>query len=99
MDACPAISVRNTIPVTDQSTGRDERAIDIDRRYRVMGRLRHDLVPPTENERISADDHCTGALQRSGAKSRVDFALRASIDDMKLPTERALLPELVRTGF
>ena len=68
-------------------------------KHRVMGRQRHDLVPPTEKERISADDHCTGPLQHSSAKSRVDFALRASIDDMKLPTERALLPELVRTGF
>ena len=54
------IGVGNTIPVTDQPTGCDEGAINVDRRHCVMGRQRHELVSPTEKKRISADDHCTG---------------------------------------
>ena len=66
---CPVIGVRNAVPVTDESAGHDEGATKVDRRQRVMRRLRDDLIAAAEKERISAHDSAPARRSTAVAKA------------------------------
>src|SRR2546430_10658929 len=60
--------------IGDQPTGEPERAVEIDRRYRIPGRKPDELILPTEEERIGADRQSRARLLGDVRERRIDVA-------------------------
>ena len=75
--------------VADQATGRGELAPLIDRRYGMACRQRDELLAPTVEEWVGADDQRAGLKLDERGEGGVDLALGAGLQDRELHPLRA----------
>jgi hypothetical protein len=90
VDAGLTIGVHKVSSVADQTAGRGELAQLIDRGDGVACRQRDNLIAPAAEERVGADEQCSGSELRNCRKCRIEVALAAGVEDLDL------LPECAR---
>ena len=89
VDADLTVCVRATASVANQATSCGELAIHVDRGHRVADRKCGELSSANSEISINPDHECTGMELDQGFKDRIEVALGARVQDMKLQPERA----------
>src|SRR5262245_40159859 len=79
-------TARATSSFEHQATSEPERAMEVDRRYGMLGRTPDELIGPTVKEWIGADRHSRARLSGDGRECSMDLVLVACGQYPQFPT-------------
>src|SRR5262245_52807031 len=89
IDAALMVRVRKAVSIADQAACHDVLAKWVHRGHRVAGGQCDNLLAPAIEEWITAYDQRAGSQSRQGCEDRIEVALGARLQDMKLQPEGA----------